>query len=174
MALDESEQSPLMRLYMEKRRDLVRFFTLRTSSASDAEDIVQEIWIRLHGIGDVENPAAFLYRTGTNLMLDRARSSRRSRARDDSYHMVNQVRGAGANEDETGEPSPEQTLEGRQRVARLMQLIKAMPEQRQRVFVMHKLKGLSYGEVAESLGISRSAVEKHMMAALRQIAELRE
>jgi RNA polymerase sigma-70 factor (ECF subfamily) len=88
--------------------------------------------------------------------------------------MVNQVRGAGANEDENGEPSPEQTVDGRQRVARLAQLIKAMPEQRRRVFVMHKLEGLSYGEVAENLGISRSAVEKHMMAALRQIAELRE
>lgn len=159
---------------MSKRRDLVRFFTERTSSASEAEDIVQEIWIRLREVGEVENCAAFLYRTGMNLMLDRARSLRRSRGRDDGYHKLNQVRGAGANEDEDAEPSPEDIVAGRQRVARLAQLIRAMPEQRQRVFVMHKLEGLSYGEVAERLRISRSAVEKHMMAALRQIAELRE
>jgi RNA polymerase sigma-70 factor (ECF subfamily) len=165
-----------MQLYLEKRPDLVRFFAVRTGSASDAEDIVQDIWIKISSIGDgeIDSPSAYLYRLGSNVMLDRARSDKRSRARDDNYYRMQLVRSTTTGEDEAAIPTPEQAVASRQRLARLIELVRKMPDQRRRVFTLHKLDGLSYGDVARRLGISRSAVEKHMMAALRQIAELRE
>lgn len=165
-----------MQLYLEKRPDLVRFFAVRTGSASDAEDIVQDIWIKISSIGDgeIDSPSAYLYRLGSNVMLDRARSDKRSRARDDIYYRMQLVRSTTTGEDEAAIPTPEQAVASRQRLARLIELVRKMPDQRRRVFTLHKLDGLSYGDVARRLGISRSAVEKHMMAALRQIAELRE
>lgn len=176
MALTEPKYSALMRLYLEKRSDLIRFFTVRTGSAAEAEDIVQDMGVKLSGIDDraIENPAGFLYRLGSNVMLDRVRSGRRSRARDDAFYQSQVLRRAGGSEDEAALPSPEQSVESRQRLARLLHIIDRMPEQRRKVFIHHKLEGLSYSDVATRLGISRSAVEKHMISALRQIAELRE
>jgi RNA polymerase sigma-70 factor (ECF subfamily) len=64
-------------------------------------------------------------------------------------------------------------IDSKKRIAQLATLVDQMPPQRRRVFVLHKLEGRSYAEVAASLGVSRSAVEKHMIAALKQIGELK-
>jgi RNA polymerase sigma factor (sigma-70 family) len=170
----EPTTTTLIQLYLSKRVELVRFFTVRTSSAAEAEDIVQEMWIKLAAIDDasIENAGGFLYRLGSNVMLDRARTRRRSSMRDDAYYEAfrNGPRG-GDSEDDL--PSAEDVVDARQRIVQLSNLIKQMPQQRRRVFVMHKLEGLSYAEIAHSLGISRSAVEKHMIAALKQIGGLK-
>jgi len=74
----------LIEAYMRKREDLVRFFTLRTRSAERAEDLVQDMYVKLQGMrapDDLRNPEAFLYRMGANLMLDRAKHERRENAR---------------------------------------------------------------------------------------------
>jgi RNA polymerase sigma-70 factor (ECF subfamily) len=72
--------SALIEAYLAKRTELVRFFTLRLRSAEAAEDLVQDIYVRLTDAAPppVSNPGAFLYRLGWNLMLDRLRSQRRS------------------------------------------------------------------------------------------------
>ncbi len=66
----------LIHIYLEKRAALLRFFTARTGSAAEAEDLVQEIFVKLSVMDDPEvtNGLAFLYRLGGNLMLDRYRS----------------------------------------------------------------------------------------------------
>jgi RNA polymerase sigma-70 factor (ECF subfamily) len=46
-----------------------------------------------------------------------------------------------------------------------------LPAQTRQVFVMHKFEGLTHTEVAHRLGISRSAVEKHVSTALRRLLE---
>jgi RNA polymerase sigma-70 factor (ECF subfamily) len=57
----------------------------------------------------------------------------------------------------------------RQRLALLTAAIAELNPQTQKIFRMHKFEGLSHPEVAAALGISRSAVEKHMMAALKHL-----
>ena len=54
----------------------------------------------------------------------------------------------------------------------LAEAIGQLPPGAARVFKRHKLDGLSHGEVAAELGISRSAVEKHIAVALRHLREL--
>jgi DNA-directed RNA polymerase specialized sigma24 family protein len=48
--LADDGRSPLIGLYLERRTDLVRFFTVRLRSAAAAEDLVQDIYVRLSGI----------------------------------------------------------------------------------------------------------------------------
>lgn len=165
---------PMLALWMSRRSDLVRFFTARTRSAADAEDIVQEIYLKLSAMGDVviENPAAYLYRLGTNVMLDRMRARRRADARDDAYHQTFTAGPSG--EDTHDAPSPERAIDARRRLDKVMAAVAAMPPQCRRVFLMHKIEGLSYAEVAGALGVSKSAVEKHMITALKRLAEHRE
>ena len=75
---------------MEKREALVRFFTARLGSPAAAEDLVQDIYVKLHGLepdGEVQNEVGFLYRLGSNLMLDKLRQQRRS-----TYHRPEIIR----------------------------------------------------------------------------------
>jgi RNA polymerase sigma factor (sigma-70 family) len=165
--------SPLLAHYLRKRADLVRFFSLRTSSPTEGEDIVQEIYLKLaHAKEEPENAAAYLYRLGTNVMLDRARARRRATTRDDAYYQVARV--ATYADDATDAPDPDAAIDARRRYTKVMAAVEALPPQCRRVFLMHKIDGLSYAEVAEKLDISRSAVEKHMIAALKRLVEHKE
>jgi RNA polymerase sigma-70 factor (ECF subfamily) len=169
---DSEQTSSLARIYLEKRVNLVRFFTARTGSSAEAEDIVQDIYMKLATVDPtlIGNPAAFLYKLGTNIHLDRLRTQRRAQSRDGAY--LNVYAAGSADEPTADSPSPEESWASRKQLAEVMAVVKSFPPQRLRVFTMHKLEGLSYGEVAGALGISKSAVEKHMMAALRQLAEM--
>ncbi len=106
-ATDPATQT-LMVLLSEKRAQLVRFFAVRTSSSEEAEDVVQDMFLKLAGRqpGPVENPISYIFKLGTNIMLDRFRAKRRSAVRDDAYYQTRRTVPAGS-EDETDEPSPE-------------------------------------------------------------------
>ncbi|MEZ6002264.1 RNA polymerase sigma factor [Hyphomonas sp.] len=163
----------LVGTYINLREALVRFLTARTGSSAEAEDIAQEVFFKLQSVdpADVQNPTAFLYRLASNLFIDRLRSARRREARDDAYATSHTELSGGDLLAQT--PTPEQILESRQRLQQLLAAVRSLPPQCQRVFVLHKLEGLSYGEVAVKLGISKSGVEKHMMSALKRLAEHR-
>jgi RNA polymerase sigma factor (sigma-70 family) len=168
--LADDGRSLLIALYLERRADLVRFFTMRLRSAAAAEDLVQDIYVRLSGLdqpADIQNPMAYLYRLGSNLMLDRLRGERRTANRDGAW-LESQTTRIGAHE-VSAEPSAEAAVAARQRLALLTEALKELSPQTQRVFRMHKFEGMSHPEVAAALGISRSAVEKHMMAALKHL-----
>jgi RNA polymerase sigma-70 factor (ECF subfamily) len=164
-------RSALLEAYLERRGDLVRFFTLRLRSAAAAEDLVQDIYLRLQVVeqAEINNPTGYLYRLGSNLMLDRLRGARRSASREaawrDSHRTV-----IGA-EEVSEDPTAERTVAARQRLDATIAALKDLPPQTQRVFWKHKFDGLTHPQVAAELGISRSAVEKHVMAALRHLSE---
>lgn len=167
----QTGRSALIAVYLERRADLVRFFTVRLRSPSAAEDLVQEIYVRLAGAKapvDLQNPAAYLYRLGSNLMLDRLRGQRRTALRDAAWLDSQTTRMGG--QEVSSEPSAEAALAARQRLARIAEAMEELSPQTQRVFRMHKFDGLSHSEVGAAIGISRSAVEKHMMAALKHLA----
>ncbi len=89
-------------------------------------------------------------------------------ARDAAWRDVAHV--SGPVEDIDDAPSAEAVVAGRERLAALLAALSDLPERTQTIFRMHKLDGLAYGEVAESLDVSKSTVEKHMMDALRVLS----
>jgi RNA polymerase sigma-70 factor (ECF subfamily) len=165
-------RATLLAAYLERRSDLVRFFTPRLKSSAAAEDLVQDIYLRIAALDaavEVRNPGGYLYRLGSNLMLDRIRGERRAAARD---HEWSDGRRTMIGPDEVSdEPRADDVVAARQRLAAIVEILRQAPEQTQRVFRMHKFEGLSHAEVAQALGISRSAVEKHCMAVLKRLAE---
>ena len=165
--MNDDNPSPLVSAYLLKRRDLLRYFTMRLNSEAAAEDIVQDIYVRLAGVSaeGVENPSAFLYRLGTNLMLDRLKHQRRAAARDDAWHGSRFVRAG--REDVANDPPIEEALGARLRLQKIVDAMEELTPQRRRAFQLHKFEGLSHAETAAAMGISRSAVEKHISAALR-------
>lgn len=163
--------SRLLDTYLDRRGDLLRFFTRRLSSPEAAEDLVQEIYFKLDSVGgeEVRDPAAFLYRLGWNLMLDRLKKARRSAARDSAWASAEVVSlGAFALD---AAPRPDAAVEARERLSRLLARLAALPETTRTIFRLHKFDGLSHAETAARLGLSRSSVEKHVSAALKALAE---
>jgi RNA polymerase sigma-70 factor (ECF subfamily) len=168
---EDRGRTALIAVYLERRAELERFFALRLRSPAAAEDLVQEIFVRLASADapkEIQNPAAYLYRLGSNLMLDRLRGERRAGRREAAWMDVQTSRVNG--EEVSGEPSAETTVAARQRLDLVRKALGDLSPQTQRVFRMHKFEGMSHPQVAEVLGISRSAVEKHMMAALKHLA----
>ncbi|MEG3164416.1 sigma-70 family RNA polymerase sigma factor [Sphingomonas sp. PB2P19] len=155
------------------RVQLVRFFTGRTGSAAEAEDVVQEIWLHIAqpsaglAVGPIGNPLAYLHRVGMNIVLDRVRARGRRERRDAGYvETTTVVVGAAA----IGEsPSAFDAVVARDRVARLAAVLAGPPEGAMRVFRRHRIDGVSHAEIAAELGITRSAVEKHIAVALKHL-----
>jgi len=162
----------LLAAYLRKRQDLVRFFTARTRSSAAAEDLVQDIYLKLktrEAPADLQNPEAYLYRLGTNLMLDRLKERRRRQQRETSW--VRESTGVGDDAEPVADETPaDEALASRQRLARLVGALDRLPAKTKQAFKLHKFEGLSHKEVAAQMGVSRSAVEKYLMAALRTLA----
>jgi len=165
-------QSGLLGTYLDRRAALTRFFALRTGSDAQAEDIVQDIFLKLQAMtpeaaSEVQSPAAFLYRLGTNIMLDRARGQRRSDRRDDDWVKAGGVFGAG--DAIADEPSAEDTTWARLKLGRVIAAIQELPANTQTAFRLHKLDGMTHAETAQAMGVSRSAVEKYVSATLKHL-----
>ena len=79
---EHADADGLVLLLEMHRAELLRFLTARCGSAEEAEDVVQDMWIKVTGLatGPITNGRAYLFRMANNLVLDRARGRRRSRA----------------------------------------------------------------------------------------------
>ena len=102
-------------------------------------------------------------------MLDRLRHERRSQLRDDEWQRILRTR---IGEDDVDDsPAADDALSARQRLVKLMASLESLPPRMREAFKLHKLEGLSHAETARSMGISISAVEKHISGALKLLLE---
>lgn len=130
----------------------------RGRTEQDADDLVQEAWIRLacyEREQPVAQPEAFLMRTALNLSID-AHRTRRSRGEEvvlDDVVLVDMT------------PSTEDVLLGRERIARLSVCLGRLNDKTRAIFLAHRIDGMSYQEIARLHGLSVSSVEKHIAKA---------
>lgn len=165
-----ADKAALLILYAEKRANLVRFFAARLGSRAEAEDLVQDLYLRLTAMdatAPVDNPSALLHRIGSNLMLDRLRSQKRAGVRDSDWREINTTILAG--HEVADDPSADEVVAARQRLKALVEAVDDLPEKTRHAFQLHKLDGLSHAETARRMGISVSTVEKHISAALKTL-----
>lgn len=167
--LISTSPSGLTHVFGELRGELLRFLTARTGDRTEAEDLVQELWLRVSTAdsGPVGNSRAYLYRAAQNLVLDRVRERRRRERRDSEWADSQTIKVAGESAD--ARPSAADAIIEREEAAALAAAIAALPEGAGRAFRLHKLEGLSHAEVAARLGISRSGVEKHIAVAMTHL-----
>lgn len=151
------------------RPSLRRMLTARLSNAEDAEDILQDLWIKLGSLDSepISNPSAYLHRMALNLSNDLVRQRTRRRSREADWTDTSVTTMDGMSVDDA--PSPERQAADRQELARMTEAIRQMPDRAQQVFRRHRIDGLSHAEVASELGISKSAVEKNMATALKHL-----
>ena len=166
------------RTLVERYQDLVYNTALGVvQNESDAEDVAQEVFIQVYrSIGSFKSEAklsTWIYRITTTRALDLLRA-RKSKKR---FGLLKRLW-------ETPEESPVEniqdfnhpgvSLERKEEAAQLMAAIAQLPENQKVAFVLHKLEGLSYLEIAEVMGNTLPAVESLMHRArlnLRKILE---
>jgi RNA polymerase sigma-70 factor (ECF subfamily) len=145
---------------VENYDEMLRFVARGLGGWNDAPDVIQDTVVKLQKIPDgvdVQNPRAYLYRMITNQVVDHMR-----RQSSTGQYISNET----APDKADNEPSQEDVVYSRQRLKRLEEAVLNLSPRQKMVFIMHKFDGLTYGEIAEELGISKSAVEKLMMKAL--------
>jgi RNA polymerase sigma-70 factor (ECF subfamily) len=169
--MDEPQAQGLQALYQQCRPELLHFLLLRSRDLAEAEDICQEIWLRLHvpDRGPIANGRSYLFRIAHNLLIDRMRQQQRRLRRDRAWadHGADPLSEGGERPDPA--PNAEQIILDREEAEQLARALETLPAGAQRVFRMHKIDGLSHGEVAAALGISLSGVEKHMAVAMKYL-----
>ncbi|MEP7351406.1 MAG: sigma-70 family RNA polymerase sigma factor [Sphingorhabdus sp.] len=115
--------------------------------------------LRTGGFERIENPQAYLTRTARNVLIDRAR--RRIREQTVIFPF----------DEGFDAPVPaEQAWQIEEMDLRRVyrQALRAMQRRTRRIFLMHRLRSMTYKEIAVRMGISVQGVEYHMMRALAQ------
>jgi RNA polymerase sigma-70 factor (ECF subfamily) len=153
---------PIDLLYRDEAATLRKRLRARLGSSEDAGDLVQEAFARLLGARastGVRDPAAFLNRIVRNLLIDR---SRRQSARPPHLALLDS--------DVAVPPAQCEILELEQMRDRYREIVQALPERMREVFILHRIEGLSYKEIAARLDISARTVEWHIAQAIVRIS----
>ncbi len=176
-AADAPRRHPLDEVARRYYAPLLSFFRKRLRDTSEAQDLVQQVFLRLSQrpeMGAVDNPDAYIFQTAANALKDLQRKET-VRLR----HGGLEAAGSGAGEAEGGiEPrsdlSPERVLLGRQAVSRLAAALRELPERTRDIFMLRCYEGLKHDEIARLHGISVRAVEKHVAKALAHVSQVLE
>ena len=153
-------------LFHRYRNELTRRLVGMVKSRETAADLVQETYLRLLRCGEeliVEQPRALLHRIAGNLAIDHLRKAK------NAVHAADAMDAAMAVPCQA--PSPERELLGKQRLRIFLQVIEGLPPRSREAFVLCRVYGYSYQEIAARLNISESGVEKLLLRALDRSCE---
>jgi len=155
-------------LFAEKGATLSSYFLRRVAHRWDAQDLVQEVYLRLLRMEpadaeNIRNPEAYLFTVAANLAKEHAVLRQQQPLGDDGLTQVI---------DQLSTPcSAEADVDRELRRQRLGAMIKRLSPKCRAVLVMHYRDELSYREIAERLSISTNMVKKYIvkgLAACRQ------
>lgn len=154
-----------MSLWSKQVLRLRSFLRRRGQTPEDAEDLVQEAFLRLHVFltsgRDVQKPEAFLTRTALNLVIDQSRRDRSQRRGDFVAEEIEELSVIDL------APTPEETLAAEQHLKQMVEVIETKLSARARdVFLLHRIEGFTHEEIAERLGVSVRTVEKDIARAV--------
>ena len=147
------------------RGALARYFARHLQDRSEVDDLVQDVFLRIvkrGGASGLENFEGYVFETAASVLNDRFRR-RRARHADRHVEFDPDLHGQ-------AELGPDRVLAGRQALRETTTALMKLPERTRNVFVLRRLEGLPYGEIARRLGLSVSAVEKHMVRAMRLLS----
>lgn len=162
----DGERERFLRQLSERyRQPLIAYFQRRVTSRSEAEDLTQEVFLRLVKRLDVQkldNPEAFLFTTAVNLLRDRFRRGQTQRS-----HLAE----VSLQQPGIEELSPERVFDSRQHLAKVIEALEQLDERSRDAFILHRLEGMKHAQIAELYGVSVSSVEKYIIKALAFLAQ---
>lgn len=149
---------------------LRRYFSSRVN-ISDVDDLVQEVFTHLHlqikkSGTDIENPRSYIYTIAKNILISHGRYQK-SQCRTSHESLSGEV-------DIPDVITPERTLIGMQDYQRVCQAILRLPPRARAAFKFHRFWGLSYGDIADRMGISKESVKELIQRSLVSVRQAME
>lgn len=168
MAIDFDPPSDNPGLVAQMRPALIKYFKRKSGSAVEAEDLAQDVMVRVLTHADWKTPSeakGYIFRAAVNRWRDRHR-------RRESHGVSVAWDDEGAEGLGTQNP-PECVLIVREELNQIALALEDMNERTRTVLMLIKLEQMKVASVADMLGISTSAVNKHLAKGIARLAELR-
>jgi RNA polymerase sigma-70 factor (ECF subfamily) len=169
------DESAFQYLVEKYRRPMVGFMYRMAHNAAAAEDLAQEVFLRVYRSREGYEPSAkfttWLYRIATNLAVNHARDTRNERP--DKTVSLDEP------DDTTGQTmdvpdstlTVEQNILRRERLAAIRQRVHALPERQRMAVIMHKYQQMDYRQIGEVLKLSESATKSLLFRAYETLRE---
>ncbi len=153
LAFQAGDISAFDALFRRWSAPLLRYLVRMLRDAAAAEDLVQEVFLRVHRARERYTPDArfstWLYRIATNLALNELRRPRRRdpHSSTDEHDLA------------ADQPSVDRVVDARRTGDAVERELAALPERQRAALWLTAVEGLSYAEVAETLTVSEKAVK---------------
>jgi RNA polymerase sigma-70 factor (ECF subfamily) len=163
------DDSAFAYLVQKYRRPMVNFMYRMAHNAAAAEDLAQEVFLRVYRSRENYEASAkfttWLYRIATNLAVNHARDTRHERP--ENIVSIDEP------DDDTGltvdvpdtSLSAEENILRRERMAAIREKVQALPERQKTAVIMHKYQQMDYRQIAEVLKLSESATKSLLFRA---------
>ena len=168
---DNGPRAGLEAAFLADRERLLRFLRARGAGEA-AEDLLQEVWLRIVDAptGPVAAPLPYLYAVANRLMIDRHRSRRQEELREREWTAAQADTTTGISD----APGADRVLAARQMAALVTALLADLePPRVAEIFRRHRVDGISQRQIAAEFGVSLSTVEADLRKAYRALAEFR-
>lgn len=161
LAYGQGDAAAFETLYRRHRGPLYRFVLRAIKQRSAAEELFQEVWIRVIESRSRYAPQArfttWLYTIAHNLLVDHWRKKGLALASLDSEDVA--VESA----------NPARQAEARQSLARLLQAIEALPAAQREAFLLHEEAGMTVAEIAAVTGAGEEAAKSRLRYAMAKL-----
>lgn len=175
LRVKEGDDAGFEYLVTKFRRPMMAFMYRMAHNSAVAEELVQEIFLRVYRSRQTYNAEAkfstWLYRIATNLAVNHAR--------DTKYERPEMTVNLDEPDEETGSTidladntmTAEQAILRRERLAAIRQHVQNLPERQRMAVLMHKYQGMDYRQIGEVLKLSESATKSLLFRAYETLRE---
>ena len=157
-----------LQVFLSQRPQMEALVSRRVGCRATAADLVQDLFLRFwrRPLVQVEELSTYLLRCAGNIAIDHLRSEG-ARVRVNESWLPEQQDQYSA--------EPQAALEAGNDLRHVEAALRSLPERTRQIFLLNRIHGRKYAQIAQAMGLSQSAVEKHMMRALEACkASLRE
>jgi RNA polymerase sigma factor (sigma-70 family) len=159
-------------LYGRWRRQIYRFLIRQCDSAGTADELYQDVWLRVVNARRQYMVAAkfstWLFRIARNRLIDHWRSENRK--------PVAEMPGADDCENDPvdsvaapDELQPEKIMERKERVRLVVGAVESLPDVQREVFLLHEEGGLTIDEIATLTGVGHETAKSRLRYAMTRL-----
>lgn len=149
-------------------RKIFRYAKQMLRNEHDAEDVVQDIWMRLWDRRDqmeqLRSIEAFAFRMTRNLCLDKIKLKK-------PQYFDDREEASYRYDEPDDKPDPASRLELKDEMERVVQMIGLLPEQQQTILQLRDIEGMEYEEISEITGLEVNTIRVNLSRARKKLRE---
>ncbi len=169
MRVKEGDEEAFQKIVEKYQRPITNLCFQYTGNQQDAEELAQDVFIRIYHAAASYEPRAqlstYLYRIAVNLSLNRIRNRRNKRfVSFDFLHKGNEHSPISVERN-----NPDALLEQKEKQKIIWDAIHTLPSSQQTAVILKQFQGLSYEEIANTMNCTVSSVESRLHRAKKNL-----